>query len=407
MVDFQQQDALGPAQQQAAVELVSDPEADGDPASGGMRESAPFRMARFVAGGLLWCVQSLLGIASLVLLLAVIAAVPLLNFVALGYLLDVEGRVGRSGKFRDAFPLIRLAPRLGAIAIGVWLWLLPLRVVRGIVVDAELIDPEAASIGRWRFVLSVLSVAIFVHLCLALARGGSLSCFFRPIKNARWLRSQFRRGGYWSRAEEKIDSFVAGLRLRYHFWLGLRGFIGGFAWLFVPTFLFAAAKTTKGLPVLVTLFGGFLLVLVLSWLPFLQARFAVENRLRSMFELRAIRRLFRHAPLAWLAAVVVTFALSLPLYLLTIALPPRDAMWLATILFIVTIYPARVLVGWAYHQAICRTRPAWFGWRWLSGTLMVSALTVYVFLLFFTQSIGQHGKLVLFEHHALLLPVPF
>jgi hypothetical protein len=30
-----------------------------------------------------------------------------------------------------------------------------------------------------------------------------------------------------------------------------------------------------------------------------------------------------------------------------------------------------------------------------------------VFLLFFTQFIGQHGKGVLFEHHALLLPVPF
>jgi hypothetical protein len=39
--------------------------------------------------------------------------------------------------------------------------------------------------------------------------------------------------------------------------------------------------------------------------------------------------------------------------------------------------------------------------------MMGPLVAVYVFLLFFTQFIGQHGKGVLFEHHALLLPVPF
>ena len=38
---------------------------------------------------------------------------------------------------------------------------------------------------------------------------------------------------------------------------------------------------------------------------------------------------------------------------------------------------------------------------------MVPLLVLYIFLLFFTQFIGQHGKGVLFEHHAFLLPVPF
>jgi hypothetical protein len=30
-----------------------------------------------------------------------------------------------------------------------------------------------------------------------------------------------------------------------------------------------------------------------------------------------------------------------------------------------------------------------------------------VFLLFFTPYISEHGRGVLFEHHAFLLPVPF
>ncbi len=32
---------------------------------------------------------------------------------------------------------------------------------------------------------------------------------------------------------------------------------------------------------------------------------------------------------------------------------------------------------------------------------------MFFFLLFFTQYIGKYGKLVLFEHHAFLLPFRF
>ena len=41
------------------------------------------------------------------------------------------------------------------------------------------------------------------------------------------------------------------------------------------------------------------------------------------------------------------------------------------------------------------------------GILMLPLLGLFVFILFFTQFIGEHGKAVLFEHHAFLLPVPF
>jgi hypothetical protein len=39
--------------------------------------------------------------------------------------------------------------------------------------------------------------------------------------------------------------------------------------------------------------------------------------------------------------------------------------------------------------------------------LLLPLVGAYVFVLFFTQFVGEHGKGVLFEHHALLLPVPF
>jgi hypothetical protein len=354
-----------------------------------------------------WSVRAAFGIVSLIVLLAFLAAIPIVNFLVLGYLLEAEGGLARGGRWRGAFPLLSIAPRLGSIALGVWLWLLPLRFLANAAADARLIDPTSRTTTRLDLAVSTLSVAIAVHLCLALARGGSIGCFLRPIKNARWAIRQWRQGGYADKAAAEIRSFVAGLRVKHHFWLGVRGFFGALAWLLVPTLLFAAARKTEGPQLVVTILGGLLLVPVLAWLPFLQARFASENRLRGMFELRAVRRLFCQAPLAWLMAIVATYVLALPLYLLKVFLLPQDAMWFVTLVFIVSIYPARLVTGWAYGRAVRRTRRARFLTRWSARLVIGPLLAVYVFLLFFTQFIGQHGKGVLFEHHAFLLPVPF
>jgi hypothetical protein len=183
--------------------------------------------------------------------------------------------------------------------------------------------------------------------------------------------------------------------------------IGAFLWLVIPTFLFAVADKPEGGAVIVTLLGGVLLMLVFSWLPFLQARFAAENRLSAFFEWRSVRSLFGKAPLAFLFAILGVYVLALPLYLSKVALPPRDALVLLTPLFIISIYPAKVLTGWAYHRAMVKEEPARFWWRWPARWLMVPLLAAYVFLLYFTQFIGAEGKGVLFQHHAFLLPVPF
>jgi hypothetical protein len=126
-----------------------------------------------------------------------------------------------------------------------------------------------------------------------------------------------------------------------------------------------------------------------------------------MFELRKVRALYKNAPFSWTITMLVTLTLALPMYLFKIALPPSDAMWLVTIVFIVSIYPAKVVTGWAYHRAVTRERRAFWGFRLLTRLVLVPLLAMYVFLLFFTQFIGEHGKGVLFEHHAFLLPAPF
>lgn len=354
-----------------------------------------------------WSIRTLFGVVTLILLLAIVAAIPLVNFLALGYLLDVEGRVARTGRLRYAFPLLDRAPAIGSIVLGVWIWIFPLRLMSGAVTDAQLIDPGSTATQVMRWATTLLACVVALHLCGALGRGGGFWTFFRPIKNVRWLLGCIRRGFDWSSAEAHVRRFVASLRLKHHFMLGLYGFVGAMIWLIVPTALFAASNRTEGPSVLVTIVGGLALVLLLGWLPFLQAHFAAENRFRAMFELSTIRRMFRRAPLAWMSALVVIYVLSLPLYLLKVVAPPRDAMWFVTIVFIVSIYPARVVAGWAYSRAARKQVPAWFGFRWLSRTVSFPLLSLYVFLLFFTQFIAEHGKRVLFEHHEFLLPVPF
>jgi len=357
-----------------------------------------------------WLARMSFGITCLVIFLALIAAVPIVNFIALGYLLDVEGRVARTGKIRLAFPLLDIAPRMGTIVIGVGLWLIPLFLLAGAAADARLIEPGGNSDQTLHLLTVIASIAISIHLCLALARGGTFPCFIRPFKNAIWLFKQIRSGGYFERAALNVSSFVASLKLGKNFSLGVRGFLGAFLWLVIPSLMFAAASAPEGGqggPVAITLLGGVSLVIVLGWLPLLQAHFAAENRFSAMFELRTIRRKFKRAPLAWMVSLIVVYVLSLPLYLFKVAALPRDAVWGITLIFVATIYPTKLLLGWAYYRTSSRTENAWFGWRWLSRTIILPLLAVYVFILFFTQFIGIHGSGVLLEHHLFLLPIPY
>ncbi|HEV3023633.1 MAG TPA: hypothetical protein VGX76_14260 [Pirellulales bacterium] len=343
----------------------------------------------------------LFGTMSLVLALSFLATYPLLQMLSLGYLLESSGRIGRTGRLRDGIVGARKAARVGSIFFGTWLVLWPLRFASSMASSARLIEPGSPADRFWSTGLAVLTVLVVVHVVGACWRGGKLRHFLwpRPIKLARQV---FRPGSY-AQARDAVWEFVVGLRLPYYFWLGLRGFAGGLIWLFLPISMLAAGRDAP----LVGLLGGIALTVVLLYLPFVQTRFAAENRFRAMFEVGGARRLFRRAPIAFLLALFVTLAFALPLYLLKIEIIPREAAWLPSLVFVAFIFPARLCTGWACGYAAHRPRNRNWFLRQAARLAMVPVAAFYVLIVFFTQYTSWHGIASLYEQHAFLVPVPF
>ncbi len=150
-----------------------------------------------------------------------------------------------------------------------------------------------------------------------------------------------------------------------------------------------------------------MLALVLLYLPFLQMRLAVTNRLSAVFEFGAVREEFRRAPWAYAFAFLATLLFALPLYLLKIEMVPREAAWLPSLVFILFIFPARLLTGWAVSRARHRRTPRHWFFRWTGRLPLVPAALFYVLIVFFTQYTSWNGVWSLYEQHAFLVPVPF
>jgi hypothetical protein len=351
----------------------------------------------------LWkLITQIFGALSTAIILAVVVTIPVLQFFALGYLLNAAGRLAKTGRFRDGFVGVEQAARIGQVLLGVWLVSLPNRLFSSLHADAMLIDP-GSSPTRWMGRLSTISAIVaFYVVVAALSQGGHLVHFLRPLRAFRRSLAAIRSGGYFGQAQANAKRFVTGFAVPQIFWLGLRGYIGAGLWIVVPTSLIALGR--KG-PV--ALLGGAMLVGVLMYLPFLQIHFAVHGELRRMFQVQSVRYLFARAPIAFLFAFIATLLLALPLYLLKIELIPRDALWLPAAVFVFTIFPTKMITAWAYHRGAKREDPRHGVFRWLCRFLMLPVGAVYALVVFLTQYTGWHGLLGLYEHHAFLLPVPF
>jgi hypothetical protein len=385
--------------------LIED-EPDVQPLPGTRR---PF-LVRMVLG-LVWGIAALLewlfGTAVLMVGLAVLAGLPILQFLSLGYLLEAGARVARSGRFRDGFIGMRLASRLGGIVVGSFLFLLPVRIVAGLARDASVIDPGGPIARGWRIALMVLIGLTFLHIGLACARGGRLRYFFWPF-NFIWMIRRLLRGGYYVEARDAVWDTVMTLRLPYYFGLGVRGFLGALAWLVIPISLLALGSrgSNPGL-ILLGYLGAFSLAIVLLYLPFLQMRLAEVNRLSAVFDLRAVRAAYGRAPWAFALAFVVTLLSAVPLYLLKVELIPKEATWLPALFFIAFIFPARLLTGWALGRAKRRDIPRHWFFRWTTRVPLLPAALFYVLIVYFTQFTSWNGVWSLYEQHAFLVPVPF
>ncbi len=209
--------------------------------------------------------------------------------------------------------------------------------------------------------------------------------------------------GLYAEARDRLWNTVVALRLPYYFWLGVRGFVGAFLWLIVPLLLLAQGHRVPVLGVL----GGVLLAGVVLYVPFLQVRFARDNRFRAFREVRQVRAAFRRAPLAFALALWIHLLFAMPLYLLKIEVIPRDLVFLEGLVFLLFIFPARLLGGWAYARGANRGVPRHWVARWIGRLALVPVVVAYVLVVFTSPHLGWHGIASLYEQHAFLLPVPF
>jgi hypothetical protein len=335
--------------------------------------------------------------------LAVLASLPLLNFISLGYLLEAGGTIARAGRFLDGFFGIRRAGRVGGLLLGAFLTILPVWVISWMAQSAQLIDPTSSTTRHWKIGLSIATIFAVVHIALACLWGGRLRHFLLPFLHPVFAVIAVLRGNPFTRARDDVWTCVTEARPWYYFWLGLRGAVGALAWLAVPVTLLAVGHKV---PVLGFL-GFFLLLPVLVILPMLQMQFAAHNRFVQMFDVLGVIRLYLRAPWGATFALFITLLFALPLYLLKIELVPRDALMAPALVFIVFIWPARLLTGWVCGRAAQRPcRRHWF--FWITGALPVPLfVVVYGFFVWLSQYVSWYGPLSLYEQHAFLLPVPF
>jgi hypothetical protein len=164
-----------------------------------VRYSWPLRVIGWFASVVDW----LFGLVVLFVGLAVLAAVPVGQFLALGYLLEASGRVARGGQIRDGFIGVRTAARFGgAVVAGFLLWL-PLYAVSIGAEAARIIDPHGTTVRRWEGALALLAVVYALHATAALLHGGRLRHFANPL-NIPWLAIRVIRGGAFADARDQL-----------------------------------------------------------------------------------------------------------------------------------------------------------------------------------------------------------
>lgn len=365
---------------------------------------------------LVWILEACVGLFSLVTLLALTASIPVVNLLALGYLMEIQKRVSQSGKLRSAFYLLPAARRLTGMILGVALWLLPVQFLAGATRDSWLLAPGTTGTWLWTAGLIGTSLLIIAHLLLALGCGGGWWRFVRPLSNIRRLRTSSRSSEYWHDAHKAIYEFAAAFQFPQLLRLGILGYAAAYVWLAVPTLLFTMLDDpTSRWQIVVFVTGCVTLTLTLMWMPLLLAHVATEGHWRAIMEFTAVRKLAGQTPFCWALATAVLFATSmLPMLytaLLKNQIPPHDDRWDLMLVFIATVVPARVLVGWVYHRATQRARHEtswpWRIWQGANGVALCFGVGWYVYFLYLAQTGGELGRRAVWQFPALLLPLPF
>lgn len=397
--------------QSAPDRLVATSQSDDSGAQG--RSSDRSRHSSFLGRLLAVCtaiVRNVFDYLWLVTILAVMTALPVIQLIAFGYLLDVAGRLASGAKLRDTLDWLRPAGRLGLAIVAIATFAAPIHLLTHWARAADLVSPgtpQAEAIRRLSVVLVFIAVP---YLGWAWVRGGRLGDYLwpRPIE---FLKRGWRPTT-WLYASDRLWDFIVSWHFPKRFWLGVRGAFATLVWL-LPAIVIIAANR-EGQTGLAGLVGGLAFLAMgvsLLYLPMLQANFAAENRIKAMFQWKRIRQDFRRAPWAWLAAMVLSLVvLPIPLYLLKIEPPPPELVWLPTWFFIFLMLPARIACGLALRRA--RSKPEPTGkWaivsRWTVRLAMPAVVGTYLLFVYLSQYVSWDGLQTWVQQHAVLVPVPF
>ncbi|WP_146578484.1 DUF4013 domain-containing protein [Neorhodopirellula pilleata] len=357
----------------------------------------------------------------LIVLLAVVTAIPVLQLMVLGYLLLVAGRIAAGATVRQSVPGVHAAGQMGLVLTAIGIASLPTQMLAHWESVATIIQPDSSLASRMRVLAITFSLLATVHLWWAWARGGSLRHFLWP-QPKRFMREAWRPA-LWAELSDRIWRFIASLRLPMLFWMGVRGAIGTLVWL-IPAMIIMAV-TRDGKQAAAGLLGGIcFLVLgyILMTLPMLQAHYAAENRFRAIFDWRRVRRDVHFAPWSYAAAMLVALVLMpIPLYLLKIEATPEEIVWLPCLVFVAFMLPARIATGLALRRGRRLRRlsetegdgslPKRFFpkvSRWFVRFAMAPTIVAfYLFVLFGSQFTSWDGVDTWVRQHALLVPLPF
>jgi hypothetical protein len=369
-------------------------------ATDGEETLAPSRKPAANAHRLIRVTEGVFGTLSLIALLAITAGIPVAQFAALGYLLVSSERVARSGKFRAGLAGLRQATQLGRLGIAVGMSWLILRLLSDYRADAMLIDPESKVAQRLSIIQGILFVLLAGHLYGACLRGGRFVDFLLPPRPLKLWRTATSAGS-WTRQQQFVEDFVYSLQLPQLLWLGILATLGTVIWLLIPVTILLIGREH---PVLIVV-GGLLLAPVICWLPYLQLQFAMTKDWRELFRLRNVRGAYRRAPVAMMLALTLLLLLSTPLYLIKIELLPRETVWLPGLLFFAFIWPARILLGWAWGRALRYQEIRHWTVRLFAGAWGWLLALLYVVVLFLMQYVAWNGAGELYVQHALLVPL--
>jgi hypothetical protein len=345
------------------------------------------------------------------LLLAIVAAIPILQLASLGYVLNSAANLARRRPWSSGLPGLRIAGFIGRFSLCAAIVWLPVWLISDIAYSMQLLQPGTRAASLWRAAAFLSSAGWVCTILWAAMRGGQVRHFLWPAP-IRFMNTIWRPTIWRVTSDRLYDKLVA-LRIPSLWWLGLRAAAGAIVWIAVPvSMMIIGQRATFAGAGLVGLVGALAMVAITLYLPFLQIQLAASQRFSALFQVSQVRARFRYAPLAHGAALLLLCLLSIPLYLLRIEATPAELVWAPSLVFVVLTLPCKILLGAAMGYADSRrlaeelnVRSRWL--RWPGQLIALAAALIYVGALYIAQLVAGQGAFVMYFQHIFLVPAPY